>query len=49
MPVRWEEVEKGIALEDFRLDNAPVRIHREGDLYRPLLLQRGRVRLDKLL
>lgn len=49
MPVRWEEVEKGIVIEDFRIDNAPSRIHREGDLYRPLLLQRGRVRLDKLL
>jgi bifunctional non-homologous end joining protein LigD len=49
MPVRWEELEKGIAIDDFRLDNAPARIHREGDLFRPMLLQRGRVRLEKYL
>ncbi|HVW09029.1 MAG TPA: non-homologous end-joining DNA ligase [Bryobacteraceae bacterium] len=49
MPVHWEEIEKGVATEDFRLDNAPARIHREGDLFRPLLMQRGRLRLEKFL
>ena len=49
MPVRWEEVTKGFRLEDFRIDNAPARIRRLGDLWKPLLLNRGRVRLERLL
>jgi bifunctional non-homologous end joining protein LigD len=48
-PVTWQEVERGIRIEDFRLDNMPARIRKLGDLWRPLLLQRGRFRLDKLL
>jgi bifunctional non-homologous end joining protein LigD len=49
MPVRWEEVTNGFRLEDFRIDNAPARIRRLGDLWKPLLLNRGRVRLERLL
>ncbi len=37
MPVRREEVRKGFRLEDFRIDNAPSRIRRLGDLWKPLL------------
>jgi len=48
-PVSWEEVEKGIELEDFRLDNMVARVKRLGDLYRPLLLQKGRIRLERFL
>jgi bifunctional non-homologous end joining protein LigD len=48
-PVTWEEVEKGIAIEDFRLDNMIERVNRVGDLFRPLLLQKNRVALDKLI
>ncbi len=48
-PVTWEEVERGIALEDFRLDNMPERVNRVGDLFRPLLLKTGRFKLDRLL
>jgi bifunctional non-homologous end joining protein LigD len=49
MPVRWEEITKGFTLEDFRIDNAMVRIRRLGDLWKPLLLSRGRVRLERFL
>jgi bifunctional non-homologous end joining protein LigD len=49
MPVRWEEVRKGFRLEDFRIDNAPSRIRRLGDLWKPLLSARGRVRLERFL
>jgi bifunctional non-homologous end joining protein LigD len=47
-PVTWEEVEGGVRIEDFRLDNMPERIRRVGDLWAPLLAARGRVRLDRL-
>jgi bifunctional non-homologous end joining protein LigD len=36
MPVTWDEVAKGIAIEDFRIDNAPERIRRRGDLWAPI-------------
>jgi bifunctional non-homologous end joining protein LigD len=48
-PVSWEEVERGIAIEDFRIDNVPARLGRLGDLWKPLLSSRGRVRLEKFL
>ena len=38
-PVTWEELERGIQIEDFRLDNMPERVRQVGDLYRPLLLE----------
>jgi len=36
MPVTWDEVAQGIAIEDFRMDNAPERIRRRGDLWAPI-------------
>lgn len=47
-PVTWEEVERGIRNEDFRMDNVPARIRARGDLWKPLLAQRDRLRLDRL-
>jgi bifunctional non-homologous end joining protein LigD len=47
-PVTWEEIEKGIAIEDFRIDNVPERIGKVGDLWKPLLANRGRFRLETL-
>ena len=35
MPVTWDEVERGIAIEDFRIDNATERVARVGDLWAP--------------
>ena len=48
-PVTWAEVERGFAVEDFRLDNVPGRLGRLGDLWKPLLSSRGRFRLEKVL
>ncbi|MDQ1473283.1 MAG: bifunctional non-ous end joining protein LigD [Bryobacterales bacterium] len=48
-PVTWEEVERGIRIEDFRLDNTPERLKSVGDLYAPLLSAKNRVRLEAVL
>ena len=48
-PVTWDEVEKGITMEDFRLDNLPARLAEVGDLWRPLLRPTGRFDLGALL
>jgi bifunctional non-homologous end joining protein LigD len=47
-PVSWKEVEKGIAIEDFRLDNVPARVQRLGDLWSPLNERSGRYDLGKI-
>lgn len=46
-PVRWREVSRGIAIDDFRIDNVPRRIARLGDLWAPLLAPRGRFDLRR--
>ena len=48
-PVTWEEVEAGVAIEDFRMENVPSRLRETGDLWKPLLQNRGRVKLDSYL
>jgi bifunctional non-homologous end joining protein LigD len=48
-PVTWEEVERGIRIEDFRIDNMPSRVERLGDLWKPLVAKRGRLRLERFL
>ncbi|TMQ49718.1 MAG: hypothetical protein E6K71_04170 [Candidatus Eisenbacteria bacterium] len=48
-PVSWEELERGIRIEDFRIDNMPQRVAKVGDLWKPLLAPRGRVRLERFL
>jgi bifunctional non-homologous end joining protein LigD len=48
-PVTWEEIEKGICIEDFGMDDVRERIQRFGDLFKPLLSKRGRVALEKLV
>ena len=45
-PVTWREVERGIEVEDFRIDNLPARVRKLGDLWKPLLQTRGRFRLE---
>jgi bifunctional non-homologous end joining protein LigD len=45
-PVTWEEVERGIRIEDFRMDNMPERVREKGDLFKPLLAKTGRARLE---
>lgn len=48
-PVTWEEVEAGVEMEDFRIDNVPARLAEHGDLWRTLLHARGRFDLGRLL
>ena len=48
-PVTWDEVERGIKIEDFRIDNIPDRLNRLGDLWKPLLEKHGRLSLDRLM
>jgi len=48
-PVKWSELEKGISIDDFRIDNVPARVRRLGDLWKPLLEKRGRFKLEVYL
>ena len=48
-PVRWEEVERGFRIEDFRIDTVPARIRTVGDLWEPMVAKRGRFRLERFL
>jgi len=48
-PVSWREIERGIAIDDFTIRNVPARVRRLGDLWKPMLARRGRVRLDKFV
>jgi bifunctional non-homologous end joining protein LigD len=47
--VTWTEVEKGIAIDDFRLDNVRNRFAKVGDLWKPILAARGRTDLSVFL
>jgi bifunctional non-homologous end joining protein LigD len=47
-PVTWDEVAKGIRIEDFTIDNVPARLRALGDLWAPLLGKKGRVKLPPL-
>ncbi len=48
-PVKWSELERGVKIENFRLDNVPARVRRLGDLWKPLLAKRGRFNLEVYL
>ncbi|MGN6545676.1 MAG: non-homologous end-joining DNA ligase, partial [Aureliella sp.] len=48
-PVTWEEVERGVEVEQFDLKNMPARIKQVGDLWKPVLAARGRFHLEELL
>jgi bifunctional non-homologous end joining protein LigD len=41
-PVTWKEVEGGIRIEQFTMANVPARVAKLGDLWKPLLADRGR-------
>ena len=49
MPVTWDEVERGMQIDDFRVDNARQRIAEKGDLWKPLLSKTKRIDLGKFL
>ena len=48
-PVTWKEIDKGVRIEDFRIDNVRSRIEKLGDLWKPLLNTGDRVDLRKYL
>ena len=48
-PVTWEEIEGGIEIGDFSIENVPERVARLGDLWKPLLAARGRFDLERVL
>ena len=48
-PLAWKEVDAGVRIEDFRLDNVRARIARVGDLWKPLLAAKGRTDLAMFL
>jgi bifunctional non-homologous end joining protein LigD len=48
-PVKWAELERGVSIEDFRIDNVPARLRKLGDLWQPLLAKRGRFKLEVYL
>ncbi len=48
-PVTWPELERGVEMDDFRIDNVPQRVKRTGDLWKPLLTRKGRFSLELYL
>ena len=48
-PLTWKEVAGGARTEDFRLDNVRTRIAKVGDLWKPLVMARGRTNLETFL
>ncbi len=47
-PVTWDEIQAGIEIERFRMDNMAERIARVGDLWKPLCAKRGRFTLPQI-
>src|SRR5689334_24451950 len=48
-PVTWKELERGVAIDDFRIDNVPARVRKLGDLWKPLNTAKGRFKLEAYL
>ena len=48
MPVTWDEVEDGIRIDDFRIDNAVTRLKKVGDLWKPVLAKTKRFNLERV-
>jgi bifunctional non-homologous end joining protein LigD len=48
-PVTWKEVERGVRIQDFTMMNVPQRVRKLGDLWAPLVREKGRVRLERFL
>jgi bifunctional non-homologous end joining protein LigD len=46
-PVTWEEIGRGIRIEDFTMKSVPARVAALGDLWKPLLASRGRFDLSE--
>jgi bifunctional non-homologous end joining protein LigD len=48
-PVSWKEVEGGVRIEDFTIENVPARLKKLGDLWKPLLTTRRRFDLGQYI
>ncbi len=48
-PLTWKEIERDVRMEDFTMTTVPARLRKMGDLWKPLLLQSGRTRLENFL
>jgi bifunctional non-homologous end joining protein LigD len=48
-PVTWREIERGIDIADFRMDNLAARVRKLGDLWAPLVATKGRFSLERFL
>jgi len=46
--VTWEEVERGVRIEDFRIDNVLPRLEKLGDLWKPVIAGKKRFDLRKV-
>ncbi len=47
-PVTWEEIEEGIRIDDFRIDNVRERVAEVGDLWKPVAVGKKRFDLKKV-
>ena len=47
-PVTWEELEDGVCIEDFRIDNVVERVREIGDLWKPVAVGKKRFDLRKI-
>jgi bifunctional non-homologous end joining protein LigD len=48
-PITWDEIDAGVRIDDFRMDNVRARFATRGDLWKPLLQKTKRVDLRKYL
>jgi bifunctional non-homologous end joining protein LigD len=48
-PVTWDEIEDGVDIEDHTIANVRERVREKGDLWAPLLEEKGRFELEKFL
>jgi bifunctional non-homologous end joining protein LigD len=48
-PISWKEVEDGVRIEDFTVENVPARVKKVGDLWKPLVAARGRFDLRQFI
>ena len=48
-PLKWQELKRGISIDDFTINNVPARVKRLGDLWEPIVAKRGRFKLEAYL
>ena len=48
-PITWQEVERGVEMNEFTMKTVPPRLSKIGDLWKPLLEQKGRTNLARFV